>query len=732
MPRRHHLVLGAILAAATVSCSSPPPATDLLQQLDERLVSADVAGGDLDWVRSRAGKPFRLNDAVLRTLPAGPPSTLRFRVDIPPRARLWLSCAIAPQYDADPGVEFVVSVDSGQGPRIVWRRLLDPISKKEDRLWVPASIDLSAHAGRDVELVFETHGFGDDGDDRQRALWGAPALISTEQEAPLVVLYLVDTLRADHTTPYGYARQTTPELEAFARDAVVFETPIVSASWTKPSVASIFTSLLPGRHRAVQLRDSLQPGLVTLAELLSANGYATGAAIANSVIYSEGTHFDQGFDFYVGLHGKGDRPSKLVNAAKVVDTAIEWIDARRGLPTFLYAHTMDPHVPYVPPPPFDRMFEPHPIEGHPGVDPRTDYKEPLDRERLIAQYDGAVAYGDQEFGRLMRELKARGLYERALIIFLADHGEEFQDHGQWLHGRSVFDELIRVPLIIKWPGERDAGRRVAQQVQSVDILPTILRCQGLDVPPPPVINGRPLQEVLEGNIPTRPAVSEISHRGIVAHGMRTDTDKYVRSFSPKEYEAYFDLVHDPHEQQNRIEQAGQRVPGLRAALEAAMVPDPFRHVLRFAGRGRYEVMLRTGGWIEGIEAKGLGRDERYERQGNGRKLRLLIEPRPGAPREVAFSIRPMGAPVTLEGRRDGRPLRPRDIVIAEEAAHPDAIPYTLPEIESESERVKDIFAPPAPGTPGIQVWLQMSPGRGLMQFDDATRERLKALGYLGN
>ncbi len=127
----------------------------------------------------------------------------------------------------------------------------------------------------------------------------------------------------------------------------------------------------------------------------------------------------------------------------MVDAALAWLDARRGFPTFLYVHTMDPHVPYAPPPPFDRKYEPHPTADHPGQDPRSDYKEPLDRERMIAQYDGDIAYGDQEFGRFVRELKARGLYDRALVVFLADHGEEFLDHGKWLHGRSVFDELVR-------------------------------------------------------------------------------------------------------------------------------------------------------------------------------------------------------------------------------------------------------------------------------------------------
>jgi arylsulfatase A-like enzyme len=513
---------------------------------------------------------------------------------------------------------------------------------------------------------------------------------------------------------------------------VVFEAAIVHASWTKPSVASLFTSTLPGRHRAVQLRDRLDPGLVTLAEMLQTRGYATGAAIANSVIYSAGSHFEQGFDFFAGLHGADDRPSKLVEAAGVVDTALEWIETRRGLPTFLYVHTMDPHVPYAPPPPFDRMFEPHPTADHPGVDPRYDYKEPLDRARLVAQYDGAIAYGDQEFGRFLEELKDRGLYDEALIIFLADHGEEFLDHGQWLHGRSVFDELIRVPLVVRFPGGRDGGRRVTQQVQAVDILPTILENEGLPVPPPPIISGRPLQRVVAGGAPEPTAVSEISHRGIVAHAIRTHRDKYVRSFSPVEDEMYFDLQDDPEELENRIDEAPERAASLKAAVEAAMVPNPFRHTLRLAGRGVYELSLKTGGWIEGVEVKGFGSADSHWLGASGRRLALQVHPRPGQPREVAFSIRPRGAPVRLEGTRDGRPLQVADVLIAREAVHPAEIPFFLPEIESESERVENIFTAPPAGLPGVHVWLALAPGRHVMELDAATRERLKALGYLDN
>ncbi len=716
---------------ALTACGRSVAPVDLLRAGDH-LVEARAASIDKAGVLQSLGKSLRINDVVRRTLPAGPPGRLVFRLDVPPAARLSLTCAIAPEFQGRPGVEFVVKARRGGREDTVFSKLLDPLSHPDHRGWVTADVDLARHAGREVELIFETRGF-DPADDPGQAVWGTPAITIASADAPLIVIYLVDTLRADHTGPYGYERDTTPHLDAFARDGVVFDQAVVHASWTKPSVASIFTSLLPGQHRAVQLRDPLDPAHVTIAQMLQAKGYATGAAIANSVIYGAESSFDRGFDYFAGLHGEGDRPSKLVGADVVVDAALSWLEARRGFPTFLYVHTMDPHVPYAPPPPFDRKYEPHPTADHPAQDPRTDYKEPLDRERMIAQYDGDIAYGDQEFGRFLRALRERGLYEQSLIVFLADHGEEFLDHGKWLHGRSVFDELVRIPLIVKLPGQREAGRRVSQQVQAVDILPTVLESQGLPVPVSPAIAGRPVQRVLEGKADKLPAISEISHRGFVAHGVRTEGDKYIHRFGPETDELYFDLVKDPREQTSVLGANPPRVRFLKAQAEAAMSPNPFRYVLRVDGSSEYALTLATDGWLEGVETTGLGPSERALVRENGRRLELVLRPRPGQPREVAFALRPRGAPVTLQGTRGARPLRPADLAFAEGGRHPTAFPFRLPDIESEGEheRGTNLFAAPRGNPAGLQVWLALAPGRTLMEFDAETRERLKALGYLG-
>ena len=728
---KHARLLAAAAALTTIAaaCGRDPRGVDLYRAGD-RLLEATAAGQDRQAVVKAGRDGLRLDDLLRRGYAAGPPGRLRFALDVPKGGRLQLACAIDPRFHARPGVVFTARLKHGAREDVVWSQLVDPIARPEHRAWVTAEVDLSRFTGSGRELVLETHGYEESGD-LVRAFWGAPSVTTASTSAPLAIVYLVDTLRADHTGVYGYARATTPELDAFAKDAVVFEHAIAHASWTKPSVASILTSRLPGQHGAVQLRDALDPANPTIARRLDERGFATGAAIANSVIYGAESAFDPGFEVFAGLHGEEDRRSKLVGADVVVDSALDFLRARRGLPTFLYAHTMDPHVPYAPPPPFDRLFEPHPTPDHPARDPRTDYKEPLDRERMIAQYDGDVAFGDREFGRFLRELRAQGRYENALVIFLADHGEEFMDHGRWLHGRSLFDELIRVPLVVKFPKGEWAGRRVAEQVQGVDVVPTVLEALGVALSAD--LAGQPLQRVLEGRSKPRPALAEISHRGFVAHGVRTDGDKYIRRFSPDDDELYFELARDPKEKQNRAAANPQRVRTLEAQAEAGMSSNPFRYVVQVQGTGVYALRLETRGWLEGVETTGLGPEERWSVGGNGRWLELAARPRPGAPREVGFSVRPVGAPVELSGTRDGRALRAADVAVGATAFQPAAFPFHLPDIESETEQDRglQLFKPPRADVTGVRLWLALPPGRTIQELDPASRERLKALGYVG-
>ena len=316
-------------------------------------------------------------------------------------------------------------------------------------------------------------------------------------------------------------------------------------------------------------------------------------------------------------------------------------------------------------------------------------------------------------------------------MFLADHGEEFLDHGLWLHGRSLFDELIRVPLVVKFPGNRGAGTRVARQVQGIDVMPTVL--EAMKVALSPDLAGRPLQRALERDEAPRPALAEISHRGFVAHGVRTEDEKYIRRFSPDDDELLFDLRRDPREQASVAAQSPERVRLRKAQVEAGMAQNPFRYVLQARGSSRLALRLETRGWLEAIELAGLGPQERSIVGGNGRSVDLLLQPREGAPREIAFTVRPIGVPVVLSGTRDGRPLRPLDVAIGEGGQHPEALPFRLPDIESETEHDRGLrlFAPAASAASPVRLWLTLPPGQSLGELDAATRERLRALGYVG-
>ena len=707
--------VGVILAAA---CSERPEGIDLIYSKRARLAEVSAAGLDPDGVRTSVGKPRRIRHVVRASLPAAPPSRFRFVTDVPPDGRLVLAAGIPGRYAEASAIEFVVNVRHRGRDETVLSRLVDPANRESDRGWVPLEADLSKHAGRGVEIILETRGF-ERSDDSDRAFWGTPTIATArDARAPLVVVYLVDALRASHLSLYGYSRDTAPELTRFAQDAVVFDQAIATAPWTKPSVASLFTSLLPREHGCVLFRIPLDPGLVTLAERLRERGYGTGAVVVNPHVGARDMHFDQGFDHFE-VHPPARR------AEQVVDAALAFLDARRGQPTFLYVHTMDAHEPYRPPPPFDRRFPPFPAPGREATGPRH-YVEPADLDRIIGQYDGAVAYGDQEFGRFVQALRERGLYDRATFVFLADHGEEFLDHGGWEHGPTLFDELVRVPLVVKYPRRREAGRRVARQVQLVDVLPTILKSQGLAVPGG--IAGRPLEESFAAAGPERPTVFETKFFETVAYGARTSEAKYVRFFHPTAVELFFDLRRDPGEKQTGDAQGSSEAQTLKRVAETALTSG-LHHRVRVEGAADYDLRLRSTGWIEVLDRTGLLPTEEAQVADNGHELVLRLRPDAHRPRpaEVAFEARPYGAPVWVDGTRGGRRLRPSEIRVAQEGKPARTLPFLVPDVEE----LGNPFVPPPSAASGVSIWLVVAnPDRGLVALDAETEESLKALGYL--
>jgi arylsulfatase A-like enzyme len=319
---------------------------------------------------------------------------------------------------------------------------------------------------------------------------------------PDIFIYLVDALRADRLGCYGYRRGTSPHLDAFAREAVLVERTFAHSSWTKASVASLLTGSTPFRHGVEDRNDALPPGVTTLAQVLRDAGYHTVMVYANTWV-GPPWGLDRGFEDVRRLPlARSDRIHREI--VKILDAS-----ARDARPLFVYVHTIDPHDPYDPPAEQWRRF------AAPVTSLRRVSHEDLGRIRgeaeahpdrqaryareLSALYDAEVAANDEQFGLFVDELRRRARLDRALVLFTADHGEEFFEHGGLGHGQTLFPEVLRVPLVIRFPGGVDRGARLPA-ARHEDVLPTILEAAGLPVPgtvegvpidPSEVSTGRP-------------------------------------------------------------------------------------------------------------------------------------------------------------------------------------------------------------------------------------------------
>ncbi len=304
-----------------------------------------------------------------------------------------------------------------------------------------------------------------------------------------VVFILVDTLRADHLGVYGYARDTSPVLNALAADAQVFERYRSQSAYTISSVSSLFTSLHPSAHGCCEnflSKTGDEPEspvnmdlrLATLAERFDGAGYDTAALYKTNVFNREGV--DQGFDVFTQVAGDD---TALESAAQLTDAAVEYLGEDRNEPFFLYLHYMDPHAAYVAPEPYREVFDEgydSTLEGqqHELKAVQAEYGTLYDDEdvqRLIALYDGEIRYLDSNLGRLWDALEPH--LEHTAVVFVGDHGEGFYDHEVMGHD-NMYEEHLAVPLLIWVPGV-DGARRTGR-VEGIDLAPTLAGLAGLE------------------------------------------------------------------------------------------------------------------------------------------------------------------------------------------------------------------------------------------------------------
>jgi arylsulfatase A-like enzyme len=560
---------------------------NLSAAFDRSHVASEAADAPVHVGRLQPGLDLEVDGRHRRAIIAPPAAVIRFRVRAPAGTRLVFGAGVGGdrrEAREARGLRFTAAANG----RVLSSRTVNPATRKSDRRWFETEIDLGLGADAEVEISLAT-----DAEDGVGPLAGVPGwagvrLVRDIQRirqtagprTPNVLLVLADTLRADRVGCYGAQPTRTPVLDALATEGLVFENAIAQSAWTLPSVASIFTGLHPRSHGVVGISDhavatgvfdrqagapdpsSLSEALRTVAERAQDVGMTTIGISANPLV-SRATSLGRGFENFVefgyeGRHGPwrdGDEINRVFR---------EWLRRNGRFRFFAYLHYMDVHGPYRPPessrPPVPAGVRPNVARGevaelarkiNAGRDVRLTAVE---LEYLRALYDADVRAWDEKLGSLLATVDAAGVRDKTVVVVVSDHGEGFLEHGRLKHGVTLYDELLRVPLVIQGPGigmGREAGL-----AQGIDLLPTIGAILGLAVDE--TLPGRNLlAHGLGGS-----AVSETGF-GIGPDGgntplvsWRTREWKLIHTPALGRFELY-DLARDPSERQNIYETAPQ-------------------------------------------------------------------------------------------------------------------------------------------------------------------------------
>ena len=537
------------------------------------------------------------------------PSRMTYEVRIPSNAVLRFSIGATPLGDealSDP-VDFRLHVGSDIGEEI---HFSETVRRSGANRWFHREVDLTRWSGKKVRVTFETKLSGSGSDRRPiLAVWGSPVLVSStaEHEKPNLILISIDCLRADHVGAYGYERNTTPSIDELAGDGVVFETTVSTSSWTLPTHMSMLTGLPPSIHGATG-QNKLDGSVPYLPELLAQSGYRVDGVTSVDYLSRE-FGFETGFHSHLFLFDPG--------ADRLVDAALDLIRRGDGQPHFLFLHLLDVHWPYSPPSDFRALFGGRPPNISGLLDKVLHDKEPSNQEEInqvMNLYDGELAYVDQELGRFFDELKAARLYERSLIIVTADHGEAFYEHGYWKHTQTLYEEMVRVPLIVKWPEDSPTGN-VETMVSQIDVFPTVLEAAG-ETPPGTWamslrrhVDGGPrttsertvVAEVTWDALPTRPAMMKIAFRSEQFKYIATLQGPAVKELSPSgiRQEELYDLTRDPSETKNVSLESEHQLRFFRKKLR-----DYFAEARTFREARRGEKVALDDATLERLRALG--------------------------------------------------------------------------------------------------------------------------------
>jgi arylsulfatase A-like enzyme len=436
---------------------------------------------------------------------------------------------------------------------------------------------------------------------------------------PNIVLITMDTTRVDHLSCYGYERETTPNIDKLAEEGHLFTRAVSTSSWTLPAHASLFTGTYPSRHGArfaphgakanaplhVNKLDGQYP---TLAEILGDRGYKT-AGIGGGPWFHKEFGLGRGFDFFMNGAVEGGAQWMAMTAEELNEPALNWLERNYKKPFFLFLNYFDPHTPYHAPAPFDTKFgQPKSVtDAFEVAEKVMKHREKLSDEELhslLLAYDNEIAYADFHLGNLLAKMKELGVYDNSIIVVTSDHGEYFGEHDLLTHSVTVYEEVVRIPLIIKFPRGQDEKMSVEDRVQLTDIIPTILA--KLEIPIPETVQG----DVIGGA--SHPIIVEsFQHFDYTKmYGERFDNDwralykasaKYIWTRDGESQ--LFNLSKDPGEMNDLAAEHSEQLESLENEMSewmSSFSPYPFSSYKGFEPDLKKEELesLRTLGYIQ--------------------------------------------------------------------------------------------------------------------------------------
>jgi arylsulfatase A-like enzyme len=506
-----------------------------------------------------------------------PPDRLRTRyltpeVEIPPGATLEFGMGVLEPAALQGPLRFSVSACDGPACTPIFSETFDPAADPAPA-WEDRRVSLAALAGERRALLFETQHLAASPEAFSLPVWSDPTLLAASSQPaqrPNVILVSIDTLRADHLAVYGYARSTSPFLDtSLAERGVVLENVVAAATTTDPSHMTIFTSLRPSVHGATAEVRPLDVPVVTLAEAFRSGGFATAAFTENGPLdYDRG--FGRGFDEY--LENKSPYiMAPLGQVDRTLGHARRWVERNGDRPFFLFVHTFQVHSPYAPPEAYRALFN-DASEGAPPRSARAGRDSQV--SDLVDDYDREIRYVDDELRAFFEWLADEDLLANTFFIVVSDHGEGFYEHGALGHGALPHEELLGVPLILVGPGVTP-GRRIAQPVAHVDLMPTLLDLAGVELPAH--VEGHSFAKLLGGAAPDgdgdpQPLFSEAwvlpERFEPPSLAVRLGNRKLLRYSSAGEitYELY-DLKADPGEQNDLYGTGSESAADLRTLLD---------------------------------------------------------------------------------------------------------------------------------------------------------------------